>query len=256
MFSNSHSSDTTLNKQLGETMDFSRRAELSELMDQPCSYEDFRACLNDLAQVNSMTLARLPTMQWLQRFSQLRHGKHALHIMDVGSGGGDMLRCIERWALLERIPVRLTGIDLNPYAVQAAQEFTAADSSIRWIAGDVYSFDYVSEPIDLVISSLVTHHLDDPEIVRFLGWMEQVSKYGWFVSDLFRSRTSYNAFKMLARVAGWHRFIQNDGPISVRRAFRLAEWKRYTEAACLPMELIRIERHWPGRLTVSRTKQL
>jgi len=235
--------------------DLSRRARLSELMDEPCSYHDLRACLKDLAEVNRTTVAYRPTLQWLEQFARSPFQERSLHIVDIGCGGGDMLRQIERWAMRRQIAVKLTGIDLNPYAVRAAREFTAAGSRIRWIIGDAYSIDTTAESIDLVISSLFTHHLEDQEILRYLTWMDRVAQRGWFISDLRRSWPSYFGFKALAMAVDWHLFIRHDGPISIRRAFRLAEWRQYIEASGLPRHSIRIDAHWPGRISVSRKKR-
>lgn len=241
------------NQQPDNTMDFSRRARGKELMDLPCTYKDLRMWLKDLAQVNSVTLAYRPTLRWIQQFAG--HAEHRpLHIVDVGTGGGDALRRIERWAARERVNLRLTGIDSNPYAVQAAREFTPSSSRIRWKVGDIFAFDCESEPIDLIISSLLMHHMDDGEILRFLMWMERVSSLGWFVNDLSRSHASYIAFQALAKLAQWHHFICHDGPLSIRRAFLPEDWQNYANAAGLELDHIFIDRHWPGRLTVSRRK--
>ena len=51
-----------------DVLDFSRRAELSELpelMDEPCSREVMRLCLRDLARVNRWFFAYRPTLKWL-----------------------------------------------------------------------------------------------------------------------------------------------------------------------------------------------
>ena len=96
--------------------------ELPELMDGDCSYDDFRSCLRSLEQVNRWLLGYRPTMAWLKR---LPHGlRDPVHIVDVGSGGGDLLRQIAGWARRRGIAVQLTGIDLNPYAARAAAEST------------------------------------------------------------------------------------------------------------------------------------
>ncbi len=96
-------------------IDFGRRAsprELPELMDGDCSYEDFRDCLRSLENVNRWLLGYRPTLTWLDR---LPPGlSEPIHIVDVGSGGGDYLRRIARWARRRGVPVQLTGIDLNP----------------------------------------------------------------------------------------------------------------------------------------------
>lgn len=233
-------------------MDFERRAHLSEWMDEPCTYEDFRACLQDLAQVNRLTLAYRPTLQWLS--DRLSRGEAAVHIVDVGCGGGDMLRRVERWAAQRGFAVRLTGIDLNPHAARAAKEFTPASSRIQWITGDAFSFQS-AQPIDLVISSLFTHHLADTEITRFLRWMEAVTTRGWFINDLHRERTPYYGFQALATVMRWHRFVRHDGPISIRRAFRREDWQGYLSEAGIQTAQVQLPSFRPARLCVSRVKQ-
>ncbi len=242
------------NHRLERIPDLSHRATLSELMDEPCSYEDLRGCLHDLSQVNRVTFAYRPTLQWLDQMIRVPHPDRPVHIVDVGCGGGDMLRRIERWASRNQVQLCLTGIDLNPLAIRIAREFTPKESKIQWIVGDAYTSDTAIEPIDLVISSLFTHHLVDDEIIKFLGWMEHVTRRGWFISDLHRSTASYVGFRVLATAAHWHHFIQYDGPTSIRRAFRSSDWQRYIEASGLRQHSIHVESHWPGRLCVSRSK--
>ena len=99
--------------------------ELPELMDGDCSYDDFRGCLRSLEQVNRWLLGYRPTLAWLKRRP---YGlPDPVHIVDVGSGGGDLLRQIAGWARRRGIAVQLTGIDLNPYAARAAAESTPKD---------------------------------------------------------------------------------------------------------------------------------
>lgn len=232
-------------------LDFEHRAHLSEWMDEPCSYEDFRACLRDLAQVNVLTFAHRPTLKWLEQFAD---AKRTLHIVDVGCGGGDMLRAIERWAADEGVAVRLTGIDLNPYAAQAAHEFTSSTSRIEWVTGDAFSWQ-TPVPIDIVISSLFTHHLPHAEIVHFLQWMESTAQLGWFINDLYRAHTPYRAFTALAWAMRWHRFVRHDGPVSIRRAFREDDWQGYLAQAEIAPNAVEITGYWPARLCVSRVRR-
>ncbi len=232
-------------------MNFAERAHLSEWMDESCSYEDFRDCLRDLAQVNRFTLAYRPTLRWLR--SVLRPGSAPVHIVDVGCGGGDMLRRVARWANREGVAVRLTGIDLNPYAARAARELVEASCKIEWITGDAFSYE-APVAIDLIISSLFTHHLPDEEIVRFIAWMERSARTGWFINDLHRERIPYFGFKALAAVMRWHRFVRHDGPISIRRAFQLHDWNRYLTLAGVPLSEVKLATFRPARLCVAREK--
>jgi len=237
-----------------ERMDLSKRAQPSELpewMDEPCSYEDFRACLIDLAKVNRITLAHRPTLQWLGRLIAAPGRSKPLHIVDVGCGGGDMLRAIARWAKRRGIQVSLTGIDLNPYAARAAQEMSS--EGIQWITGDAYSY-VPPEGIDVILSSLFTHHLSDPDVERFIAWMENTARCGWFINDLHRMRIYIHIFQVLSKTAGWHRFVQHDGPISIRRSFRTEDWQALCKAAGVALDTLQISKRIPGRLCVGRIK--
>jgi hypothetical protein len=162
-----------------------------------------------------------------------------------------MLRSVERWAERRGIQVKLTGIDLNPYAARIARELTPASTAIEWITGDAFTF---ADPVDVVLSSLFTHHLEEAEIVRFLTWSEAVAQCGWFVNDLCREVVPYTLFGLLAKVVRWHRFVQHDGPVSFRRSFREEDWERMLREAQIPLRDVRLARWTPGRLCVGRLK--
>ena len=220
-------------------------------MDEPCSYEDFRACLVDLAKVNRITLAHRPALLWLNRLIASTERSKPLHIVDVGCGGGDMLRTIAKWAKRRGIKVSLTGIDLNPYAARAAREFSSENS--QWVTGDAYSYT-PPEGVDVILSSLFTHHLSDSEIERFLIWMEASAIRGWFINDLHRMRIYIHLFQALSKTARWHRFVQHDGPVSIRRSFRIKDWQSLCAAVGVALEDAKIEKRIPGRLCVGRIK--
>jgi len=225
--------------------------DLPELMDGDCSYEDFRGCLRSLEQINRWLLGYRPTLAWLKR---LPHGLlDPVHIVDVGSGGGDVLRQIAGWARRRGIAVQLTGIDLNPYAARAAAESTPKELGVAWVTGNALVYR-PEKPVDIVVSSLTAHHLEDEEIVALLRWMEATAQVGWFINDLERSEWSCRMFGWLERIAGWHRFVRHDGPVSFRRALRKEDWVRLLTAAEVPRKAVKVE-HWrPGRLCVGRWK--
>ncbi len=250
--------------------DFSRRvdpADLPEWMDSPCSYEQFRACVRDLAAVNRWTRAYRPTLHFLEeviRTGQTSDGP--LRIADIGSGGGDTLRRIGRWAAQRKLPVQLTGVDLNPYATRAATEFSARKfpalaaskpqpvfQDIRWCTGSAADVPAAQEA-DVVISALMTHHMRDEEIVDFLRWMEAHAPRGWFINDLLRSRRASRWFTVLAGAMRWHPFVRHDGPVSFHRAFRTEDWYRLLDAANVPRETVRLTTPVPGRLCVARLR--
>src|SRR3954471_15412583 len=116
-------------------IDFTQRSKQDELMDtEPVGFEEFRACLFDLARVNRLTLAYRPTLAFFDRLAtQHRARDRPLEVLDVGSGYGDMLREIDRWARRRGIPVSLTGVDLNPWSREAAMQATGPGCNIRFV---------------------------------------------------------------------------------------------------------------------------
>jgi SAM-dependent methyltransferase len=234
-------------------MDFRHRARLSELMDQPCSREELQACLRDLARVNRWFLAYRPVLGWLDSLG-LRQNQPPVHIVDVACGYGDGLRRIERWAGNRNIRVQLTGLDLNPDAIDIAEKATLPSSRIQWVSSNVFSFQ-TRNPIDIVVSSLFTHHLSDTEIVEFLRWMEDNARIGWFINDLSRSEVPYRLFRWFSKITALHPFVQHDGPVSIARAFVPADWKRLCGDAGLSESQISIVDFTPARLCVGRRKR-
>lgn len=234
-------------------LDFSRRAELTELMDEPCSREEMRACLQDLGKLNRWFLGYRPVLRWLDSLA-LQKLDTPVHIVDAGSGYGDTLRRIEMWSRKRGIRAKLTGCDLNPDSVAIAAEASPPTSRIEWVGQDI--FRYTScEPIDIAISSLFTHHLIETDIIRFLKWMEENTSVGWFVNDLSRAPIPYHLLKAFSKIAGMHPFVQHDGPVSIARAFVPDDWRRMCTAAGLREEDVVVEEWTPARLCVGRRKQ-
>ncbi|GAA0598027.1 methyltransferase domain-containing protein [Caenispirillum bisanense] len=219
------------------------RATALELMDtEQVPFAEFEECLRHLAAINRWTGAYRPTLRWLDRLVRERGATAAaapLTVLDVGFGYGDMLRRIAAWARRRGVAVRLIGVDLNPWSAEAAARATPAGLPIRWEVGDVFGWQ-PQEPVDVVISALFTHHLPDPDLVRFLRWMSRRARCGWFVNDLHRHPLSYHTVRAAARLLPVNRMVRHDAPLSVARAFTRDDWRRLLAEAELP----------PGRLTV------
>jgi SAM-dependent methyltransferase len=237
-------------------LNFAERSKQDELMDtEAVSFGDFRACLVDLARVNRLTLAYRPTLAFFDRLLPLaRRLGRPLEVIDVGSGYGDMLRAIDAWARRRGVAVSLTGVDLNPWSRMAALGATSPSREIRWVTADAFAFE-PPQGIDVVVSSLFTHHLPDPLVARFLGWMEANARLGWFVNDLHRHPLPYHFFRHVAKLAGLHRFVQHDGPLSVARAFATSDWHRLLSQAEIPEGVADVAWKVPFRLTVGRLKE-
>ncbi len=224
------------------------RRQADELMDDPAlGAETFHTVLADLAKVNRITLAHRPTLRFLKRAVGDRP---SFSLLDVGFGDGDMLRAVAAWARRRGIAAELTGIDLNPRSLAAAEAKPSPGAPIRYLSGD-YA-DLAGKGFDCVISSLVAHHMSKAQLVAFLRFMEAEAMTGWFVNDLHRHGFAYTAWPLLASAMGWHPIVRTDGHTSIARSFRPADWH-----ALLAESGIReasVERWFPFRLCVERLR--
>jgi SAM-dependent methyltransferase len=224
-------------------MILSARSTQPEQMDTDCiDFDDYARCLRDLSRVNVVTFTHRPMLAWLARQAKDRPD---FTLLDIACGHGDALRRIRR-----RFPeARLTGIDLNPWAKLAADAATDPADRIAFINDDAFAYK-PETPFDFIISSQFTHHLTDEQVVAFLIWLRANAGRGWFIGDVHRHWFPYYGFPLLARIMLWHRFIREDGQISVARAFVRAEWKSYLQQAAITPEQARIVWYFPFRLCV------
>ncbi|KLE36126.1 methyltransferase domain-containing protein [Aurantiacibacter luteus] len=225
-----------------------QRLETEELMDDPALPEaTYREVLADLARVNRATLAYRPTLAFLERALA---GRDSFRLLDVGYGQGDMLRRIAQWAEANGKTAELVGVDLNPNSAVVAREATPAGLPISYHTGD-YA-DLLGGSWDVVVSSLVAHHMSREELVLFMRFMEAEARAGWFINDLHRHAVSYSGYPLLAWAARWHPIVRADGRTSIARSYRPAEWPALLAEA--GVEGQRIERYFPFRLCVSKTR--
>ena len=224
------------------------RATQDELMDDPAldaaTYTDV---LHDLAQVNTITLARRPTLNFLERAVGKRD---RFRLLDVGFGDGDMLSAIAKWADRRGIMAELVGIDLNARSVAAARERTPGTIPIEYRTGD-YA-DLAGEGWDCVVSSLVAHHMTRDQLVAFLRFMDHEARAGWFVNDLRRSRFAWLGYPLLARLMNWHRIVRHDGRLSIARSYRKEEWMPLLASA--GVKGAEVEPVFPFRLCVGKIR--
>jgi SAM-dependent methyltransferase len=204
----------------------------------------YAAVVGDLAKVNVVTLAARPTLAFLARAAAR---SPSLRILDVGFGDGDMLRRIARWATKRGVSVDLVGVDLNPRSEAAAR---AHGGAIRYVTGDYAAL--AGEPWDVIISSLVAHHMSHAQLIDFLRFMEAHARTGWFVNDLHRHRFAHAGFPLLAALAGWHPMVRHDGTVSIARSYRPDEWPPILAEAGI--DDARVTRCFPFRLCVERLR--
>jgi ubiquinone/menaquinone biosynthesis C-methylase UbiE len=219
-----------------------RLAGAEELLDGPL---DDRAALignlRDLARVNR----RLGGADLSVRaIDGLAPGRASIAVLDVGTGAADIpLALIERGRAAGRI-VRVTGVDTRPEVLEAAAVIdprVTATGELALHVADGRALPFPDATFDVVHASLLVHHLDPDAARALFAEMLRVARLGVVVNDLVRSRATWLGAWLLAHVATRNRLTRYDGPLSVRRAYSVAELTALLAAAGL-----RVERRYDG----------
>jgi ubiquinone/menaquinone biosynthesis C-methylase UbiE len=204
-----------------------------EMIDGPAPLTELRECLSDVARLNAFFGGRLLTLVHVKRLAARLPPGRALTVLDVGTGGGDVPRALVRWARRVRRPIRLFALDRDPAAARVTQSLASAYPEIVVLQGDAVDLPVRSGSVDVIISSLTLHHLDEAAAVRHLAEMDRASRLGIVVNDLARSRTAYAFVWLVTRLFTKNRMSRHDGPVSVQRAYVREELRALCEKAGL-----------------------
>lgn len=187
--------------------------------------------LADLAWYNRYLGGTATIVHQLRRL--LSAGRPAgLRVVDVGAGGGDVLKALAVWCARRSMEFEGVGLDRGTGTVALAAEWSRG--GVRWVAGDARRLPFRDGSFDVAISSTFLHHLETEDAVAALAEMARVSRRGIVVSDLRRCLPGYLGSRLLAGTV-WrrHPYSRHDGPASVRAAFDLAEARQLAARAGL-----------------------
>ncbi|WP_255821003.1 methyltransferase domain-containing protein [Leucobacter allii] len=195
---------------------------LRELMDDPdCDPVRLRRTLRRFWTVNH-AVSRWGRIYRTQLRPALAAGSGRRRILDIGCGGGDVLRRLVRLARRDGFDVEGLGIDPDPVACAVAREgprlpgvaFRKLGSRELAIAG---------ERFDVVVSNHLLHHLDRASFDAVLVDSAALASRRSVHADIARSTTAYAAFAVLAAPVAPGTFLRIDGLRSIRRSYTRAE---------------------------------
>jgi SAM-dependent methyltransferase len=232
--------------------DQSRRSAQTEILDEPVSTADLADILRDLARFNGVMQGHRPALRWLDRAVKNIPREQPLTLLDIGCGYGDLLRAVRDWARRRGRPLRLIGIDLSEQVIEVARSVTPAAADIDYQAADIFAFAPLVS-IDFVVTSLVTHHLPDEMIVRFLRWMETKAARGWMIYDLQRNIVPFYFIALAGFLLRLHPVVTYDGRISVARSLTRREWEARLADAEVPCGAVDL-RWFMFRFAIGRLK--
>lgn len=147
----------------------------------------------------------------------------AATLLDVGCGGGDVARCLARWAQRDGLELGVTAIDPDPRA-HAWAEAHDHGAGIDYRAQSSAELVAAGERFDVVVSNHVLHHLSSSELAELLSDSAALARSLCVHNDLRRSRVAWVLYWVatlpLIRTRTFARF---DGLLSIRRSYRPEE---------------------------------
>jgi SAM-dependent methyltransferase len=241
-----------MSQPLRQRLDFKHRSHEQEWLDSAdIDPAALKAVLHDLARFNTAFFGHRPILKWLGRVFGQTSGS-APTILDVGCGYGDLLRAIRRWSNKRNLKPALFGVDLSPETIRIARDATDRADEIDFTAMDIFDLP-PGQTYDLIVSSLVAHHLSDEKLRDFLVLLERSSKQGWLIYDLQRNRILYEFLGVASRLARLHPMVTKDGQISVLRSLTRDEWTDRIAAAGIAVPNVKI-RWFLFRYVIERRK--
>lgn len=154
-----------------------------------------------------------------------------LIIHEIGSGGGDNLRAINRFLNKNNICHSLGGVDLKEDCVRFAENFDTLYPAINYEIADYQMATFPKGQPHIIFNSLFCHHFKDEDLVKMLQWMYKNSEIGFVIADLHRHPLAYYSIKWLTALFSKSYLVKNDAPLSVLRGFSRNEWEILLEKA-------------------------
>ncbi len=198
-----------------------RDTDVVELMDDPaCDPDRLAATLRRFGVVNRLVSG------WGSVYRQhLRPYLSSLarpaRVLDLGSGGGDVLERLASLATRDGLDVSWLGIDPDARALAVAAERRHPDVSFRCASTSDLRLEGAA--FDAVISNHVLHHLDGDQLRAFAADSLALSRGPVLHADIARGRLAYALYTVGITPFAAGTFLRTDGLRSIRRSYRPGE---------------------------------
>ena len=143
-------------------------------------------------------------------------------LIDIGSGGGDTLKHIQKWQIRKKLNLKLIGIDLKPVCVEYSTQ-NSPTPDIKFICDDYRNMFLHVPKIDIIHACLFCHHLDENQLIELIQFALKRRSI-LVINDLERNPIAYYAIKTLTALFSKSYLVKNDAPLSVARGFKKKEW--------------------------------
>ena len=211
-------------------IDLTTRSSQKELLDaDDIPFKDIQQNMKELNNINTWLGGHAITIGAVKK---LLGADETISICEIGCGGGDNLRALEKWCKKNNISASFIGIDIKEGCIEFAKK-QYPGMNAKWIVSDYEKINFNTQTPDIVFSSLFCHHFKEENLISTLHWMKNNCKKGFFINDLERNVLAYYAIKLLTVLFSKSYLVKNDAPLSVARGFKKKEWRQIFKLANL-----------------------
>ena len=194
-------------------------------------------------------------------------------LLDVGAGSGDIPVRITNWAQQRRIKASIVALEPEPVTARVAAILTQqtnppfipllqrlpsavipAEAGIQCeneghsprcgisvVRGDGNAPPFRAASFDFVLASQLLHHFSEEKIVAQLRTWSRLARRAIIVSDLVRHPIAYYGIRLVTKLFTRNVMTLTDAPLSVQRAFTMAEWHElFRRAEIGPFQLFSV----------------
>lgn len=210
-----------------------KRAERAELMDnEQAGGPELSTALSQLRMLNRLFHASGPTVYGVNQLWQAAGKPRSLRVLDVGCGSGDVNRALLRWADKHRITMTIRLVDTSAEACEAARTLYQSEPRIEVSQENLFHLRNRGECADIVTATQLLHHFNGEQLILAVQALTSTARLGVVINDIHRHWLAWLAVWGVSRLLPENRYIRHDGPLSVAKGFRNADWQRI--GAALP----------------------
>ena len=179
---------------------FDHRSQDAEIMDDlHCAGEVVDQTLRELEIINRRLGGNQVTLNGIQLLLKNNPRKSTISIIDLGCGGGDMLKFVAVWGKKNNIKTRLTGIDANPNIIAFALSHSKDYPEISYETTNIFSEEFRKRKFDIALATLFTHHFLDHELVDILTTLQHQVHLGIVINDIHRHWFAFHSIRLLTQ---------------------------------------------------------
>jgi len=196
-----------------------KRVVIPELLDTDAGTPaEIATALSDLRHINQWFGGITATQAMVARVVRETRAT-SLSLLEVAAGAGFVPHAVSARMRKLGVELQVTLLDRAPSHLR-----TRSGNGTRAVAGDAVALPFANGSFDLVSCCLFVHHLEPDEVVQFVNEALRVCRTALVINDVIRHPVHLGlAYVSLPLYRS--RFTHHDAPVSVRRAYTIAEMR-------------------------------